>query len=187
MILHATPIDLGGKGGLVDNWSAHLDVDKLVDTLGNVPGWFVNMAFVLRNPVEIFLKYYSYYSEPKNLQEIMQFLWIESWLYDGRPIIGETYREIINKISKKNLLIKNKLMVDDNLIDLKKITMPILNIVGSRDDLVPPQSSKTIMNVIGSEDKKLIEFPTGHVGLCIGKKAHKQLWPEVGRWLAKRS
>ncbi len=187
LILHATPIDLGGKGGLVDNWSAHLDVDKLVDTLGNVPGWFVNMAFVLRNPVEIFLKYYSYYSEPKNLQEIIQFFWIETWLYDGRPIIGETFREIINKISKKNLLIKNRLMVDDHLIDLKKITMPVLSIVGSGDDLVPPQSSKTIMNVIGSEDKKLIEFPTGHVGLCIGKKAHKQLWPEVGRWLAKRS
>lgn len=187
LILHATPVDLGGTRGLVDHWSAHLDADKLVDTLGNVPGWFVNMAFILRNPLEGFLKYYSYFTEPRNLQETFQFFWIETWLYDSSPIIGETYREIINKISKQNLLIKNDLKLNGNLIDLKKITMPVLNVVGSKDDLVPPESSKTIMETIGSQDKKLIEFQTGHVGLCISKEAHKKLWPEVGKWLAKRS
>ena len=77
--------------------------------------------------------------------------------------------------------------VGPDLIDLKNITMPLLNIVGSKDDLVPPQSSKSIMNVVYSNDKKLIEFPTGHVGLCISQDAHERLWPEVGRWLAQRS
>ncbi|MGI0011710.1 MAG: class III poly(R)-hydroxyalkanoic acid synthase subunit PhaC, partial [Nitrosopumilaceae archaeon] len=74
-----------------------------------------------------------------------------------------------------------------DLIDLRKITMPLLNIIGSKDDLVPPQSSKSIMNVVSSKDKKLIEFPIGHVGLCTSPTAHEKLWPEVGRWLAQRS
>jgi len=77
--------------------------------------------------------------------------------------------------------------VDGHLIDLNQITMPVLNILGKYDDLVPPQSSKPITSVVGSKDKKLIEFPTGHVGLCISQKAHEQLWPEVGNWLAQRS
>jgi polyhydroxyalkanoate synthase len=77
--------------------------------------------------------------------------------------------------------------VDADIINLKDITIPVLNIIGTKDDLVPPSSSKTIMDAIGSSDKKLIEFPTGHVGLCISQAAHEKLWPEVGKWLAQRS
>ncbi len=187
LVLHATPVDFSQEREIIENWTAHLDADKLVDTLGNVPGWFINMTFILRNPVEIFLKYPIFFSEPRSYDEILRFFWIETWLYDGRSIIGEAYREIINNICKKNLLIKNKLQIGDHILDLGKITMPVLNIIGSKDDLVPPESSKPILSAIGSKDKKLIEFPTGHVGLCTGKRAHKQLWPKVGEWLAQRS
>ncbi|MDE1814602.1 MAG: hypothetical protein KGI05_08075, partial [Thaumarchaeota archaeon] len=62
-----------------------------------------------------------------------------------------------------------------------------LDIVGTKDDLVPPSSSKSILDAIGSTDKRLVEFPTGHVGLCISTAAHEKLWPEVGKWLAQRS
>lgn len=187
LILHATPVDMSQKSVVVERWVSHLDVDKLVDTLGNVPGWFVNMAFILRNPVEPFLKYLTFFSEPRTLEEIQQFFGIESWLYDSRPIIGETYREIVTKITKNNLLIKNQLQVGDHKIDLSKITIPVLNILGSEDDLVPPESSKPLTSMIGSRDKELIEFPTGHIGLCIGQRAHRELWPKVGDWLAQRS
>lgn len=187
LVLHATPVDFSQEREIIENWTAHLDADKLVDTLGNVPGWFINMTFILRNPVEIFLKYPLFFSKPRGFDEVLKFFWIETWLYDGRPIIGEVYRKIINDVCKKNLLIKNKMQIGGHILDLRKITMPVLNIIGTKDDLVPPESSKPILSVIGSNDKKLIEFPTGHVGLCTGKRAHEQLWPQVGAWLAQRS
>jgi len=187
LVLHATPVDFSQEREIIENWTAHLDADKLVDTLGNVPGWFINMTFILRNPVEIFLKYPLFFNEPRDFDEILRFFWIEMWLYDERSIIGEVYRKIINDVCKKNLLIKNKMQIGGHILDLRKITMPVLNIMGAKDDLVPPESSKPILSVIGSKDKKLIEFPTGHVGLCTGKMAHEQLWPKVGEWLAQRS
>ena len=187
LILHATPVDLGNIDTPIENWTAHLNANRLVEAFGNVPGSFLNMAFLLRNPVDAILKYSKFFSEPKSLDEIMQFFAIETWLYDSVPIIGGVYREIVNQIYKKNLLVKSKMSVGTNLVGLEKITMPVLNIVGSKDDLVPSQSSKSIMNVIPSKDKKLIEFPTGHVGLCISEQAHEQLWPEVGKWLSQRS
>lgn len=187
LILHATPVDLGKMDTPIENWTAHLNADRLVEAFGNVPGSFLNMAFILRNPVEALLKYSRFFSELKSLDEMMQFFAIETWLYDSVPIIGGVYKEIVNKIYKKNLLIKNKMNVGSDLVDLKKITIPVLNIVGSKDDLVPPESSKSIMNVIPTKDKKLIEFPTGHVGLCTSQQAHEQLWPEVGKWLSQRS
>jgi len=187
LILHATPVDFGKPPTVLESWIKDLDVKKFVDTFGNVPSSFLNIAFILRNPLEAALKYQFYFSQPKSAKDIIQFFAVESWLYDSVPIIGKVFEQIIEDIYKKNLLIQNKMMLGDNLVDLKKITMPVLNIMGTNDDLVSAESSKTITDVVASTDKQTIEFPIGHVGLCISKTAHKKLWPEVGKWLKEHS
>ena len=187
LILHATPVDFGNPPTVLESWIKDLDVKKFVNTFGNVPSSFLNIAFILRNPLEAALKYQFYFSQPRNTKEIMQFFAVESWLYDSVPIIGKVFEKILNDISKKNLLIQNKMMLGENLVDLKKITIPILNIVGTNDDLVSAESSRSITDVVSSKDKKTLELPTGHVGLCISRTAHKKLWPEVGKWLIEHS
>jgi len=187
LILHATPTDFGKTPTVLESWIKDLDVKKFVNTFGNIPSSFLNIAFILRNPLEAALKYQFYFSQPRSIKEITQFFAVESWLYDSVPIIGKTFEKIIDDIYKKNLLIQNKMIVGGNLVDLKNITMPVLNIVGTNDDLVSAESSRTIIDVVASTDKQTIEFPTGHVGLCISKTAHKKLWPDVGKWLIEHS
>ena len=187
LILHATPVDFGKTPTVLESWIKDLDVKKFVNTFGNVPSSFLNIAFILRNPLEAALKYQFYFSQPRSIKEITQFFAVESWLYDSVPIIGKTFEKIIDDIYKKNLLIQNKMIVGGNLVDLNNITVPVLNIVGTNDDLVSAESSRTIIDVVASTDKQTIEFPTGHVGLCISKTAHKKLWPDVGKWLIEHS
>ena len=187
LILHATPVDIDKDKTIIENWTSHLDADNLADVFGNIPGWLLNLAFLIRNPIEAMLKYPRYFSEPRSRDEIRQFFAIETWLYDSTPIIGEVYREIIDQVYRKNFLIKNQMKVGSDIINLKKITIPLLDIVGTNDDLVPPSASTSIINEIGSVDKKLVEFPTGHVGLCVSQAAHEKLWPEVGKWISQRS
>jgi poly(3-hydroxyalkanoate) synthetase len=100
---------------------------------------------------------------------------------------------------KQNLLVKNKMRIgetynsnnnnnSDTVINLKNINMPFLNSVAKKDDLVAPSSSKALNDALTeSRDKSLIELNSGHVGLMIGKDAHKELWPKVGEWVEKRS
>jgi polyhydroxyalkanoate synthase len=187
LILHATPVDFGKSPTLLESWIRSLDIERFVQVFGNAPSSFLNIAFLMRNPLEAVLKYQIYFSQPRSPKEIIQFIAVESWLYDSVPIIGKAFEQIINDIYKKNLLIQNKMMVGKDLVDLKKITIPVLNIVGTKDDLVSAESSRTITNVISSIDKKTLEFPTGHVGLCISSTVHKKLWPEVGKWLIEHS
>ncbi len=187
LILHATPSDFGKSPTVLELWLKTLDITQFVDTFGNIPSSFLNIAFILRNPLEAVLKYQFYFSQPRSVKEITQFFAVESWLYDSVPIIGKAFEQIINDIYKNNLLIQNKMMLGGKPVDLKKITMPVLNIVGTNDDLVSAESSRTITEVISSTNKKTLEFSTGHVGLCISKTAHKKLWPEVGRWLKEHS
>ena len=73
-----------------------------------------------------------------------------------------------------------------NIIDLKKITAPLLTIVAENDDLVSPESTLAITDYVSSKDKASLTIPGGHIGLCIGTKAHEKLWPEVVKWILSK-
>jgi len=72
-------------------------------------------------------------------------------------------------------------------MDIARITMPTLSIVGRNDDLVSYASSIPLNNYISSTDKHLIEFPGDHIELCISYNAHTNIWPKVVEWLEQRS
>jgi polyhydroxyalkanoate synthase len=107
-------------------------------------------------------------------------------------MIGEIYRQFVRDCYQNNLFIKNQMSIYEDSepsiqIDLRKIKAPFLNVIASKDDLVAPTSSKALNDIIGSSDKSVLEFNSGHVGACIGSRAHKELWPKVGEWLKARS
>ncbi|HZD34705.1 MAG TPA: alpha/beta fold hydrolase [Nitrososphaeraceae archaeon] len=195
LVTVATPGDFELDNSLLAVWTKAMKENYILDTFGNLPGTMLNAAFILRNPIEYSHKYFHFFEKPRSLESVIEFFATETWLYDSPPIIGEIYREFVERCYKQNLLIKSKMTVelDSNsgsgaIVDLKNIKMPFLNIVANRDDLVAPSSSKALNDAFTeSNDRKLIEHNSGHVGLMIGKRAHKELWPEVGEWIRKRS
>lgn len=200
LITIATPADFDLDNSLLSVWTSSINEDYILDTFGNVPGMLLNSAFNLRRPIEYGHKYFHFFEQPRSIESIAEFFATETWLYDSPPIIGEIYREFIEYCYKQNLLVKNKMSIKDQhninistaakevIVNLKNITMPFLNIIAKHDDLVEPTSSKALNDVLTeSHDKDLFEFKSGHVGLMIGKKAHKELWPTVGEWIKNHS
>jgi polyhydroxyalkanoate synthase len=112
---------------------------------------------------------------------------IEKWLYDTPQIAGETFRQWIGDIYQKNLFVKNELKLGSELIDLSKISVPLLNIVADEDHLVSPQCSAPLNDVVSSADKRLMRFHTGHVGLIASLYSQNNVLPKVGQWLKARS
>ena len=189
IVTFATPGDFSIDNSLLSVWTKSINADSIVDTFGNTPSGLINSSFLLRNPIDFLHKYPHFFFEgkPKDIDSIIQFFATETWLYDSPPIIGEIYKQFVNDCYKKNLLIKNEMIIGKNdKVDLSKIKQPFLNVIAKRDDLVDPASSRAINNAIGSLDKSTIEFNSGHVGACISSRAHEQLWPKVGDWLKSR-
>ncbi len=190
MVTFATPGDFSIDNNLLSVWTKSINADSIVDTFGNTPSAFINSSFLLRSPIDVLHKYPHFFLEggkPKDIDSILQFFATETWLYDSPPITGEIYRQFVEDCYKKNLLIKNEMIIGENdKIDLSKIELPFLNVIAKRDNLVDPESSKAINNAIGSLDKSIIEFDSGHVGACISSRAHQELWPKVGDWLKGR-
>jgi polyhydroxyalkanoate synthase len=109
------------------------------------------------------------------------------WLNDNIPVPGEVYRKFVKDLYQQNLLVKNQFWLGNRLVDLRKITCPVLNLMAKNDDLVPPSQSLPFNDLIGSEDRKAIVFPAGHIGMAVGSKAQRDLWPQTCDWLAERS
>ena len=188
LIIQAAPIDFNVDAGLLNLWVRDIDVDKLVDTYGNVPGDLLNVGFMMRNPFDLmFDKYVSLMEHAGDRKFVEDFYRMEHWIYDNPSCAGEVFREFVKFGYQQNLLVKGKLKVGSERVNLKQITQPLLNIVAEKDDLVPPEMSIPLNDLVSSKDKTLFTHPSGHIGLSVSGRALHELWPKVGKWLAKRS
>jgi polyhydroxyalkanoate synthase len=65
--------------------------------------------------------------------------------------------------------------------------MPVLQITGEYDHLIPSETSKPFNDVIASDDTEIIEYSTGHIGLSVSGSSHENVWPQVCEWFEERS
>ena len=100
---------------------------------------------------------------------------------------GEVYRRYIKELYQQDLLARCIFYIGNRRVNLKNIDMPFLNIIAERDTQVPKAASAKLNELISSKDEDIFLFPSGHIGLSVGSKAHRELWPKVGDWLKERS
>lgn len=191
LVLMAVPVDFSKDDTILGRWSKRIDVDGMMDELGHMDGQVLNIGFLMRNPPRyIFDKYLKFFQRSFDREFVDTFIDVERWLYDTPIIPGVLHRQIITYCYRNNLLISGGMQVieDGNKqkVDLKKISMPVLSIIAEKDDLVSPDSSIAINDYISSKDKSVLKNPGGHVALCISSNAHRELWPEVAKWLLSR-
>jgi polyhydroxyalkanoate synthase len=189
-VLMAAPLDFERDMGLLKLWSQkeYFDPDKLVEIVGLVPGDFLNYGYLLLDPVNnVYTKYLKFIDKVEDEKFVSMYFRMEKWINDGIPLAGEAFREFIKKLYQENQLVNNQLRLNGHHVNLKNIDMPLLSLVAKYDHLVPQESSLHFNDLVGSKDKDMIVFPTGHIGLSVSSATHRDLWPEVAKWLRKRS
>src|SRR5690606_38895158 len=100
---------------------------------------------------------------------------------------GEAFRQFMRDFYQGNKLIKGGLKIGKKDVDLAKITMPVLNIFAEQDHLVPPDASRALKNVVGSDDYTQIAFRGGHIGIYVSSRAQREVPPAIHDWLAARA
>jgi polyhydroxyalkanoate synthase subunit PhaC len=191
LITLTLPLDMSVREiplfGLLDKLRPET-LDLITATYGNCPAWFMKAAFTAMSPVHHALdKYVGLYRNQDKEGYAEMFTLFERWMNSDVPLAGRIFREVTRDIFHQNLLKQNHLRVGEEVVDLQRITCPVLNVVGEYDDVVHPQSSLPFLECVGSADKANLLFPTGHVGAVVSAAAHKKLWPQVGQWLREHS
>jgi polyhydroxyalkanoate synthase len=131
-------------------------------------------------------KYVGFLENVDNKPFVENFVRMEKWIFDSPDVPGETFRQFVNDCYKKNLLIQSKLELGGKRVDLKKITMPVLNFYGMYDHLVPPAACELLTKNVGSKDTEDINLDTGHIGIYVSSKCQREFAPKIARWLMER-
>lgn len=187
LVTMVTPVDFKTPDNILSKWVQELNVDLLVDTLGNIPGELLNWTFLSLKPFRLTgQKYLEMIDDLDNIEAAKTFLRMEKWIFDSPDQAGETFRQFMKDFFQKNALIKNKVLIGKERVDLTNITMPILNIYATEDHLVPPESSKALQHYVGTEDYTELAFQGGHIGIYVSSRAQKQVPLAIHNWLTIR-
>ena len=188
LITTVTPVDFHTKDDLLSKMVRNVDIDLLVDTLGNIPGELLNMIYLSLKPFRLVgQKYMDLVNLLDDKEQAKNFMRMEKWIFDSPDQAGEAFREFTRQFYQDNGLVKGTVKIGNQIVDLENITVPVLNIYAASDHLVPPDSSKALQGCVGSQDYTELEFPGGHIGIYVSNKAQKMIPPTVGKWLDKRT
>ncbi len=93
LVTMVTPVDFKTPDNMLSAWVQHMDVDLLVDTLGNVPGELLNWTFLSLKPFSLTgQKYVSIVDLPDVEQKLKNFLRMEQWIFESPDQVGDTCR-----------------------------------------------------------------------------------------------
>jgi polyhydroxyalkanoate synthase len=184
LVTMVTPVDCKTPDNMLSHWVQQMDIDLLVDTMGNLPGEMLNWTFLNLKPFQLMgQKYVSMVdiiSEEKNVKNFMR---MEKWIFDSPDQAGEAFRQFIKDFYQQNKLVEGGLMIGNQEVDLAKLKLPILNIFAEQDHLVPPDASRVMKKLVGSKDYTELSFPGGHIGIYVSGKAQKTVTPAIAEWL----
>lgn len=185
LVTMVTPVDFHTPDNMLSHWVRQVDVDLMVDALGNVPGEMLNATFLNLKPYQLLgQKYLGLLDQLDDPAALRDFLRMERWIFDSPDQAGEAFRQFIRDFYQGNKLIRGGLEIGAP-VDLKAITMPVLNVYAQQDHLVPPDAARALGGRVGTRDYTELAFPGGHIGLYVSGKA--PVAPAIGKWLNARS
>ena len=187
LVTHVTPVDFSINEGLLFKWSKDMDFDKLVAGFdGLIPGTFLNDGFEMLKPMMKIQKSTGLINSMTDKTKLLNFLRMEKWIQASPDQAGACFLQFMKDLYQDNKLIKGELIVGEHRVNLKQLTMPLLNIYATHDHLVPPAATIPLNYYIGSKDKTIYKFEGGHIGVFVGGKSQKELSPAVTTWLKER-
>jgi len=190
LALMAAGLCFDKTGGILETWGDDdfYDPEVVTETFGNMPADMLDVGFALMDPVNNYVsKYIRLYDNLEDEDFVENFARMEKWLGDGIDVAGEAYKQFLEDIYQDNKLYNNELELDGQRVDIGNLEMPILQILGEYDHLIPPGASKPFNEVVPSDDVRTIEYATGHIGLSVSSSSHENVWPEVCEWYAQRN
>lgn len=187
LITMVTPVDFRTPDNLLTKWSDGIDIDALVDTIGNVPGEMLNAVFLALMPYRLLSqKYIAILDGPRDRAALENFLRMEKWIFDSPDHPGEMYRQFMRWFVKENRLVEGDLEIAGRSIRLSDVKMPVLNIYAERDHLVPPAASRALARLVGTQDYTEYGFPGGHIGIYVSAAAQREVPGCIADWLRVR-
>jgi polyhydroxyalkanoate synthase len=188
LVCVATPVDFSGMSQL-RQWAdpRWFDVDRVVDSLGNIPAHMVLASLEFLRPMERLMSYVRLWDHLWDDSYVHNWRIRYKWVNDQVPFPGECYRQLVKDFLWENKLISDQFSLRGSPLSLRSVTAPVLHATAEFDHIAPYEATRPLTSLVGSNDTRDLHLRGGHVSLIAGANAVLRLWPTVNEWLAPRS
>jgi putative long chain acyl-CoA synthase len=158
----------------------------LADTLGRValPAWASRTGFRLLDPVKSLRSRIEFILHLHDREALLpregqrRFLEVDGWVAWPGPAMADFLRQFI----AHNRMLQGGFVIEDRLVTLADLALPILSVVGTVDEIAPAPGVRAIRQAAPRADVYELALRAGHFGLVVGSKANAITWPSVSAW-----
>lgn len=187
---HADVDDVTPGRGFINVWTRSLtaeDVDRMIDVWGVLPGEFMSAIFSMLTPIRNVTKYnLDLVDVIDDEAKLLNFLRMEKWLADRPHHAGEAAKQWLKELYQENRLVKNEWELGGRKVDLRQVTMPVLNVYAESDHIIPPPTVRVLGGRLGTDDYTELGLPGGHIGMFVSRKSQALVGKGIVDWLAAR-
>ncbi|SHG02760.1 putative long chain acyl-CoA synthase [Jatrophihabitans endophyticus] len=150
-----------------------------------VPGWFVRLGFKALSPAKTVQGRMHFLMQLHDRDALLprekqrQFLDSAGWTAYSGPAIAELLEQFV----AHNRMLEGGFDIDDELVTLADIDVPVLTVVGSSDTFGHPDSARAIRRAAPRAEVYEVTINAGHFGLVVGSNATTITWPAVSAWI----
>jgi poly[(R)-3-hydroxyalkanoate] polymerase subunit PhaC len=186
------PLHFGADtGGLAALSGLATGTDAIVGAFPNgVPGSLLTLAAAAAAPIEFQLDRWTdllgCLAEPDALATYVRIL---RWTLDEFRQPRQLFVDVVERLYRRDEFFAGTLTLAGRSVGPAYMIVPMLTVVDPRSRIVPPSAVLPVHDAAATWDKPILEYrgDTGvviqHLGVLVGRNAHRLLWPQILDWL----
>ena len=109
----------------------------------------------------------------------------ENWFGYTQKLPGKFYLEVVDKLFKKNGLVKKMIEINGEIVDLQNIHCRTIILAGEKDRITRPKQVFALKDHISTPGKNIFSFLSngGHIGTLMSKDSLRDNWQKVAELL----
>ncbi len=159
-------------------------VGSALKALGGIPQQLVGPAFKATSLTTYLKKPWTLYKYRDNREFLAQVEAVDGLMNNMYAYPGRATIQAYQRLLQKNELAGGKVQGPNKLVDLADVRVPVMNIAGSSDVLVPVAVAHHVGSILPNARQVRLEIaPGGHLGVLTGGKAAGTTWTMIDDFL----
>lgn len=151
---------------------------------GSVPAPLVSLGFKATALPVYLKKPRTLWTRREDRDFLGQIQAVDSIMNNMLAYPGRATLQVYQRMALRNELASGRVQGPNHLIDLAEIRVPVMNVAGESDVLVPPAAAHHVGTLLpNSPDVRLPLAPGGHLGVLTGTQAPATTWTELHAFL----
>ncbi len=154
-----------------------------------LPAWASRTGFALLDPVKSLRNRIEFILQLHDREALLaregqrRFLEADGWVAWPGPAMAEFLRQFV----AHNRMLEGGFVIEDRLVTLADIDLPILYVVGTVDAIAPAAGVRAVRLAAPQAEVYELALHAGHFALVVGTRANEVTWPTVAAWMRWRA